>query len=147
MSKRRKNRRNPIAELTHGQEFELILWGSKEPERRGKDGPGLNFTDTLQKRAAYFLHREYLLEEAFGNRNNNPGRRSAGWWLYEAKEERPEGDQWERLIELGAMDEVETAAVLADWTRGLELFKGMFIANLYRKWLSSIAAAGRSAMG
>ena len=111
MAKKRKQRRNPVQQLDFPQELELSI---------GRGG-ALNFESELQKRAAWFAHREYMLEEGFGNRNDHPGNRPEAWWVYEAKQEKPAGEEWEDLAEMGEMDHTEMAALLAQWTKLLEL--------------------------
>ncbi len=126
MAKKRKTRRNPVATLTADQEFELALWSSKDPEKHGNTP--LNFVDAMQKRAAWFQHRDYMLTEGFGS--DRPGFRPRAWWLYEKNMKPPsastinlekEPAEWELLLEMGEMDQGEKAQVLAEWLQMREL--------------------------
>ncbi len=125
MAKRRKQRRNPISILSYNQEFELALSEDKEPENRA--GNNTAFIDALQKRAAYFAHRDYVLNEGFGNINDSPGHRPGGWWAFESQEKRNRNiDEWEQLLLMGELSDQEKGLILAQWLQRFELSQGRF---------------------
>ncbi|MEW6771852.1 MAG: hypothetical protein AB1330_10780 [Bacillota bacterium] len=104
---RRRTRRNPVKELTGGQELELIF---------GTSGNS-NFASPLEARAAWFYHRERLLEDF------TEGRRPWGFWKFESGlDGYPESEnQWEWLWRNGYLDAEEKAKVLAQWIKTFDL--------------------------
>jgi hypothetical protein len=54
-------------------------------------------------------HRALMMERS------HPGRRPPEWWLYEMGLERPDGNQVERLYQMGELSEAELARLMPGW--------------------------------
>ena len=115
MAKKRKQRRNPIHHLGDYQEWEL---------RIGQGGRGSNFESDLQRRAAWFYHRESFLQKYM---DEYPGRRPWAFWYYEqpAGREYSCQTQWKYLLQNNLLLEGEYALVLAGWLQMLDLRRGV----------------------
>lgn len=113
--KKRKTRRNPIARLDAIQESSLLYGG---------DGA---FESKLQRRAAWFAHREALIELDI---ENIPGTRPAAFFEYEYPEAKDyPGERWEYLLQNNLLHENELAGITALWTWKLELSIGRLALN------------------
>lgn len=120
MAKKRKQRRNPIQQLDFQQEMELMIG----------DGGKSCFESELQQKAAWYHHRDAMLELC---RDEYPGRRPWAYWKFEQPEAgrfTPQRQEWAYLLENNLLLDGELPLVLALWAKMLEMRKG-FIKMTY----------------
>ena len=100
-------RRPFLAPLSHAQEMALWLG-----ELRGRPA----FCNEEERRELWFRHRDRLLALC------GPGRRPAGWWLYESPIRRPTNHDYESaaLYEAGLLTKEESVQVVAMWREQFE---------------------------
>jgi hypothetical protein len=105
--KKRAQRRNPISNMNGVQELSLVYGGD--------DG----FESKLQRRAAWFTHRDRLIELSI---ENIPGTRPQAFFEYEhpAAKDYP-GAAWEYLFTNNLLHENEMGGVVAIWSKVVEL--------------------------
>ena len=107
--KKRVQRRNPMKGLDAIQEGSLIYGGIN------------GFESKLQHRAAWFIHRDWLVDQSI---ENSPGTRPAAFWTYEQPGfEDFEGEGWEYLFIHSLLKSGELGAVIAQWSHKLELME------------------------
>jgi hypothetical protein len=112
---RKRIRSKSRSQALNNDQF-MDLWLCQDVSGR-KHGLRPFFPDAMQRRVAWFQHRDEFMPSA------DPGRRPGGWWSFEhPKIPRlaVEAD-FEYLWRAGVMDKDEQAAVLAQWTRMLDL--------------------------
>ena len=90
------------APLSHAQE--MALWLGELPGRPA-------FCNEEERRELWFRHRDRLLARC------GPGRRPAGWWIYESPIRHPNNHDYESaaLYEAGLLTKEESVQVVARW--------------------------------